>query len=62
MRLKKKYQYGIASPTSMGVRITPLNRMSVHNSNQFYMQATSAETNVLNVSSSLNISFLGGFL
>ena len=53
MRLKKKYQYGIASPTSMGVRITPLNRMSVHNSNQFYMQATSAETNVINVSSSL---------
>ncbi|MBP3892334.1 MAG: hypothetical protein J6D29_09175 [Solobacterium sp.] len=53
MKLKNKYKYAIATPTSMGVRITPLNRMSVHNSNQFYMQATSAETNVLNVSSSL---------
>lgn len=53
MKIKKNCKYGIASPTSMGVRITPLNRMSVHNSNQFYMQATSAETNVLNVSASL---------
>lgn len=53
MNLKKKYKYAIASPTSMGVRITPENRMGVHNSNNFYMQATSAESNVLNVSSSL---------
>ena len=37
----------------MGVRITPANRMAVHNSNEFYLQATSAETNVLNVASSL---------
>ena len=37
----------------MGVRITPQNRMAVHNSNMFYMQCTSAESNVLNVSSSL---------
>ena len=37
----------------MGVRITPPERMAVQNSNLFYMQATSAETNVLNVASSL---------
>ena len=37
----------------MGVRITPENRMAVHNSNMFYLQATSAETNVLNVAASL---------
>ena len=37
----------------MGVRITPPERMAVQNSNTFYMQATSAETNVLNVASSL---------
>jgi 2-dehydro-3-deoxygluconokinase len=37
----------------MGVRITPADRMAVHNSNHFYLQATSAESNVLNVSSSL---------
>lgn len=46
-------RYAIACPTSMGVRITPDDRMSVHNSNHFYMQATSAETNVLNIASSL---------
>lgn len=46
-------KYAIACPTSMGVRITPENRMAVHNSNMFYLQATSAETNVLNVASSL---------
>lgn len=55
IKVRKKYKYGVASPTSMGVRITPQNRMSVHNSNLFYMQATSAETNVINVSSSLGI-------
>jgi len=37
----------------MGIRITPENRMAVHNSNCFYMQATSAESNVLNIASSL---------
>ncbi len=46
-------RYAIACPTSMGVRITPENRMAVHNSSRFYMQATSAESNVLNVASSL---------
>ena len=51
--MKKAYQYAIACPTSMGVRITPPERMAVQNSNLFYMQATSAETNVLNVASSL---------
>ena len=51
--MKKTYQYAIACPTSMGVRITPPERMAVQNSNLFYMQATSAESNVLNVASSL---------
>ena len=46
-------KYAVACVTSMGVRITPADRMAVHNSNQFYLQATSAETNVLNVASSL---------
>lgn len=51
--LRKDYRYAIACPTSMGVRITPDDRMAVHNSNHFLMQATSAESNVLNVASSL---------
>ncbi len=49
----KNKKYAIACVTSMGVRITPADRMAVHNSNQFMMQATSAESNVLNVASSL---------
>lgn len=53
MRTDKAPKYAIACPTSMGVRITPVNRMAVHNSNQFYLQCTSAESNVLNVASSL---------
>ncbi len=53
MDTKQYRRYALACPTSMGVRITPEERMAVHNSNPFYMQATSAETNVLNVASSL---------
>ncbi len=53
MKLRENCKYAIACPTSMGVRITPPDRMAVQNSNMFYLQATSAETNVLNVTSSL---------
>ncbi len=53
MDTKQYHRYALACPTSMGVRITPPERMAVQNSNLFYMQATSAETNVLNVASSL---------
>lgn len=53
--MKSGYTYAIACPTSMGVRITPENRMTVHNSNLFYLQATSAESNVMNIASSLGL-------
>ena len=53
LNLRPNCRYALACPTSMGIRITPDNRMAVHNSNHFYMQATSAESNVLNVASSL---------
>ncbi|MBQ7472805.1 MAG: sugar kinase [Oscillospiraceae bacterium] len=53
LQLKENAKYAIACVSSMGVRITPADRMAVHNSNQFMLQATSAETNVLNVASSL---------
>ena len=46
-------RYAVAAVSSMGLRITPEDRMAVHNSNRFLLQATSAETNVLNVTSSL---------
>ena len=53
LQLKENAKYAIACVSSMGVRITPADRMAVHNSNQFLLQATSAETNVLNVASTL---------
>lgn len=42
-------------PTSMGVRITPVNGQPVHSSDTFKMQATSAETNVASISSFLGL-------
>lgn len=53
MKVKENAKYAVACPTSMGLRITPVNRMPVHNSDMFMLQATSAETNVLNIASSL---------
>ena len=53
MNIRKDARYAVACLSSMGLRITPEDRMAVHNSNRFYLQATSAETNVLNVTSSL---------
>lgn len=56
IQLKKNAKYDLVCPTSMGVRITPFNRLPVHTSRMFEMQATSAESNVLNVSASLGLS------
>jgi len=55
LKLRENCKYGIAAPTSMGVRICPLNGAPVHTSNVYYMQATSAESNAVNVASSLGI-------
>lgn len=54
MNIKTDCKYMVASPTSMGVRIVPTERMQIQSSDLFYIKATSAETNVLNVSSSLD--------
>lgn len=53
MGIRNSCRYAIACPTSMGLRITPEDRMAVQNSARFYLQATSAESNVLNIASSL---------
>ena len=55
MKLKENCVYNLVVPTSMGVRITPVDRQPVHVSRNYIMQATSAESNVLNVSSSLGL-------
>ncbi len=53
--LRKDCTYSLLVPTSMGVRLTPPNGQPVHCSSNFVMHATSAETNVANVSSSLGL-------
>lgn len=55
MKLKKEFKYSLLVPTSMGVRITPVNGQPVHSSTLFEMQATSAETNVASISSYLGL-------
>lgn len=51
--MPKEPRYAIACPTSMGVRMTPEDRRSVQVSNRYLLQSTSAESNVLNIASSL---------
>lgn len=53
--LKPNCKYSLLVPTSMGVRITPVNGQPVHSSNLFEMQATSAETNVASIASYLGM-------
>jgi len=55
MELKKEFAFSLIVPTSMGIRITPVNGQPVHSSELFTMQATSAETNVASISSYLGL-------
>ena len=55
MKLRENCKYALIVPSSMGVRITPVERQPVHISNMFRMQATSAETNVASISAALGL-------
>lgn len=55
MILRTDFTWSLLVPTSMGVRITPANAQPVHTSELFHMQATSAETNVATIPSSLGL-------
>ena len=55
MELRKNFKYSLVVPTSIGVRITPVNGQPVYSTNLFQMQATSAETNVASISSYLGL-------
>lgn len=55
MELRNDAKYAMVIPTSMGIRITPINGQPVHSSNMFKMEATSAESNVGSVSSYLGL-------
>jgi len=54
-KLKKDYSFSLLVPTSMGVRITPVSHQPVHSSDTYFMQATSAETNVASIASYLGL-------
>lgn len=55
MILRSNSAVDLMTVSSMGVRITPIDRQPVHTSGMFQMQSTSAETNVLNISASLGL-------
>ena len=55
MELRKDAKYAMVIPTSMGIRITPINGQPVHSSDLFKMTATSAESNVGSTASYLGL-------
>ena len=56
LKLRSDCKYALIVPTSMGVRITPVDGQPVQTGDMYRMQATSAETNVATISSSLGLS------
>lgn len=55
MNVKNDCKYALLVPTSMGVRLTPVNAQPVHSSSMFEMFVTSAESNVASISSFLGL-------
>ncbi len=55
LNLRKDAVYDLLVPTSMGVRLTPVDGQPVHVGRTLTMQATSAESNVASVSSYLGL-------
>lgn len=55
IELKEQFKWSLIVPTSMGIRITPVNGQPVQSSDTYTMQATSAESNVASISSYLGL-------
>jgi len=55
MELRTDASYAMIIPTSMGIRLTPVNGQPVHSSELFRMDATSAESNVGSTASYLGL-------
>lgn len=53
--IKQNCAWALVVPTSMGIRISPPDGQPVEASEHFFMQATSAETNVASISSYLGL-------
>lgn len=55
IELKKDFAYSLVIPTSMGIRLTPVDSQAVHCSDTFIMKVSSAESNVASVASYLGL-------
>ena len=55
IELRKEFTYALLVPTSIGVRLTPVNGQPMHCSDVLRLQVTSAESNVASVSSYLGL-------
>ena len=55
MTFRDNCKYAIVVPTSMGVRICPMNGQPVQSSDTFFMHATSAESNVVSIAAFLGM-------
>jgi 2-dehydro-3-deoxygluconokinase len=55
IELRSNYAYALLTPTSMGVRLTPADGQPMHCGANLLMHASSAESNVLSVSSYLGL-------
>ncbi len=55
IKLRDNCKYALLVPTSMGVRLTPVDGQPFHSSDTFKMSVSSAETNVASVSSYLGL-------
>lgn len=53
--LRQSYTHSLLTPTSMGVRLTPVNGQPFHVGGTFQLQVTSAESNVASVASYLGL-------
>ncbi len=55
IKLRSEAAWSLLVPTSIGVRITPSNGQPVHCSDSFFMQVTSAESNVASIPAYLGL-------
>ncbi len=55
MKFNENSKYALLVPTSMGVRLTPVNNQPMHSSDNHVLHATSAETNVASISAFLGL-------
>lgn len=55
LKLRENSKYALLIPTSMGIRLTPLDRQPMHSAKQLEITVTSAESNVGSVASHLGM-------